>query len=52
MSELDSWALVATSILVPLGFILACIFVKPHKSHVWEMQQALFTPQKEEPKKK
>jgi hypothetical protein len=40
MSEIDSWIIVAMSVLTPLGFILACIFVKPHKSHVWEMNLA------------
>ena len=52
MTEIDSWIFIAVSVLAPLGFVLACVFVKPHKSHVWEMQQALVTPQKEEPKKK
>ena len=52
MNEIDSWILIAISVLAPLGFVIACVYSKPHKSHVWEMQQALFTPQKEEPKKK
>lgn len=51
-SDIDILILAATSVLTVVGFALACVFVKPHKSHVWEISQAMFTPQKEEQKKK
>lgn len=53
MNEIDSWILIAISVLAPLGFVIACVYSKPHKSHVWEMNLAAgIKPQEGEQKKK
>lgn len=47
-TDLEQWILAFIAIATPSVFIGFCMFMKPHKSHVWELQQALFTPPKEE----
>lgn len=36
-TDSEIYLLIVASVIVPLGFIIACLTVKPHKSHIWEM---------------
>jgi hypothetical protein len=52
-SDIDILILAGTSVLTVIGFVTACIYSKPHKSHVWEMNLAAgIKPQEGEQKKK